>query len=241
MKRVFLVLFTAVIVLPCLTAARVQADMIQWSASGTPLIGNVPSTFGSAQIYGNAGGGVVSFLSGPLTSGTNSGSIVALNVSYAENPNGSAIPQFSGPSADYSLSITVHDAASGTFGSLIFHGNLSGEIDQGNHFWNTYIGPTTQTLKLGQDLYTVTMGPYVNGTELGPWGGGTYGTISANISVQPVTNATPEPSSLLLACLAVPPLGLARWLRRRKTGPLPTTPEPKTAGLQQGDSHARRS
>jgi len=62
----------------------------------------------------------------------------------------------------------------------------------------------------------VTMGSYVNGTELSPLASGTYGTIRANISVQPAINSVPEPSSLLLACLGLAPLGLARWFRRRR-------------------------
>ena len=63
------------------------------------------------------------------------------------------------------------------------------------------------------------MGSYVNGSMLDPVAPtGTYGTISANISVQPIgsVSPTPEPSSLLLACLGLPPLGLARWLRRHR-------------------------
>lgn len=218
MKRLFLILSASVVTLPWVSGARAQADLIQWTASGSPLGPNFNSSNGTAGIYSqNFGVGAISLLPGPTKSGTNSESIVALKVGYSINPDSSSAATFGGPSANYSLSITLHDDASGKLGSLTFRGNLSGEITNGNYFTNTYLGPTTQTLKLGQDLYTVTMGPYVNGTIISPFGdNGTYGTISASIAVQPAANSTPEPSSLLLACLGLPSLGLAGWFRRRK-------------------------
>lgn len=84
---------------------------------------------------------------------------------------------------------------------------------------NTFTGPTTQTLQLGHNLYTVTLGPvvlpqYFNAPDDGP--DLSMGSISATISAQPLTNSTPEPSSLLLACLGLPSLGLAGWFRRRR-------------------------
>ena len=219
MKRLFLVLGMVVMVLPWLAAARAQADMIEWTASGTPLGPNLNPSSGGTNIGSlNFGAGAIGMLPGPTTSETNSGSITAVEVGYSINPDSSSAATFGGPSANYSLSITLHDDASGKFGSLIFRGNLSGEITNGNYFTNTYLGPTTQTLKLGHDLYTVTMGPYVNGTIISPVADdGTYGTISATISAQPLTNSTPEPCSLLLACLGLPSLGLTVWRRRKVT------------------------
>jgi len=220
MKRLFLVLGTAAIVLPWLTTARVHAEMIQWTASGTPIGPNFNSSNGTASIYSNFGDGAIGLLPGTTQNGTNSGSVIALDVIYAVNPDSSEPAKFGGSSANYSLSLTLTDAASGASGSLTFSGNLSGEIGEGpSDLWNTYLGPTTQSLKLGQNLYTVTMGSYVNGSMLDPVAPtGTDGTISANISVQPIgpVSPTPEPSTLLLACLGLPPLGLARWLRRRR-------------------------
>ncbi|HEY7154824.1 MAG TPA: PEP-CTERM sorting domain-containing protein [Gemmataceae bacterium] len=77
---------------------------------------------------------------------------------------------------------------------------------------NTFLGSTTQTLTLGGNLYTVTIGPFVEPTS------DEKGSISASITVQPTTaiNSAPEPSSLMLACLGLPSLGLARRFRRRK-------------------------
>ncbi|HEY7313651.1 MAG TPA: PEP-CTERM sorting domain-containing protein, partial [Gemmataceae bacterium] len=128
---------------------------------------------------------------------------------------------FGGPSANYSLSLALHDTASGASGALTFRGNLSGLIgpDDSVNLTNTFLGPKTQTLTLGGNLYTVTIGPFVSPTWIGDQG---EGSLSASIAVQSAAKATPEPSSLMLACLGLPSLGLARWLRRRK-GVDPTT------------------
>ncbi|HEY7424400.1 MAG TPA: hypothetical protein VH682_09250 [Gemmataceae bacterium] len=82
---------------------------------------------------------------------------------------------------------------------------------------NTFLGPTTQSLMLGGNLYTATIGPFDNPPSRGPDLGQLPATISASISVQPAAvQSAPEPSSLVLACLGLPSLGLARWFLRRK-------------------------
>ncbi len=213
MKRMFLVLGTAIVILPWLVGARVQADAIHWSASGSPLGPNF-STNGSATIYSlNLGvNAQVDLLPGPTTSGTNSGSVVLTQLVASSDPDIGGDGNFGGPSANYSLSLALRDDASGTSGALTFRGNLSGWTFQGGPaiLTNTILGSTTQTLTLGQDLYTVTIGPFVNPS------GAQDGSISASIAVQPAVNSAPEPSSLMLACLGLPPLGLARWLRRHR-------------------------
>lgn len=219
MKRLLLILGMAVMVLPWLAGGRAEAEQIQWSESVT-LLG--PNVFvnGHAQIYSNngyGGSGGIGLNPGNTTNGTNSESVVAVNMGEATLPG--ITSTFGGPSANYSLSLTLHDLTSGASGSLTFGGNFNGDVWPGGYgnLKNTFIGPTTQTLNLGRNLYTVTIGPFVN-----PWfpeGNGTSvdgGTISASISVQPSVSSAPEPSSLVLACLGLPPLGLTRWLRRRK-------------------------
>jgi len=132
--------------------------------------------------------------------------------------------QFGASTSQYQLALHLTDQASGASGTLTFGGYLSGTlpVSYGIALYsltNTFVGPTTQSLKLGQNLYTVTIGPVVLPQEfIAPddFPSNDSGSISASISVQPLTNSAPEPSSLLLACLSLPPLGLARWLRRRK-------------------------
>lgn len=222
MKRLFLVAGMALMVLPWLAGAKAQADVIHWAASGSPLEPNL--NVGTAAIWAQNGANAVIYLNhGNTTSGTNSGSVVLVEV-HAEDFTDNNLTQknFGGPSANYSLSLALHDDASGASGSLTFRGNLSGFINKpfpgSVDLKNTFLGPTSQTLTLGKNLYTVTIGPFVPPPPVGtpPFGDGSPGSISASIAVQSSANATPEPSSLVLACLGLPSLGLARWLRRRK-------------------------
>jgi hypothetical protein len=227
MKRAFQALGMAFVILPSLTGARARADLIQWSASGTAdpagggrdvlALPNFPfSSAGIAMFPGQFDGNPVS--------GTNSGSVIITNLGTDINgSNPGAIYQFGGPSAQYRLSLLLRDQASGNSGTLTFRGYFGGQLslqDPSMAFslTNTFVGPTTQTLQLGHNLYTVTLGPvvlprYFNPPDDDPeWGSG---SISASISVKSSVNSTPEPSSLLLACLGLPSLGLTVWRRRK--------------------------
>ncbi|HEY7424919.1 MAG TPA: PEP-CTERM sorting domain-containing protein [Gemmataceae bacterium] len=73
----------------------------------------------------------------------------------------------------------------------------------------------TQTLTLGGNLYTVRLDGFFSesGHFIPPYNGG--GGIGANISAEKL-GVAPEPSSLLLACLGLPSLGLAGWFSRQR-------------------------
>jgi hypothetical protein len=222
MKRAFRVLVTVLVILPWFSGARVQAEMIQWSASGSGESAYGP-TYGTAEVpalpaYGLSPAGIQMFPGGNA-SGTNSRSVVLTQL-YA-SVGGAAdgrFYDFSSPSSQYQLSLLLRDQASGASGTLTFRGYFNGVLpyDQDTSagtFTNTFVGPTTKTLKLGHNLYTVTLGPIVLPQD---YSHDFTGSISASISVQPATNSTPEPSSLLLACLGLPSLGLVGWFRRRR-------------------------
>jgi hypothetical protein len=220
MKRLCLIVSTAVVILPWLAGARAQADVIHWTASGRGLGPNLLPEYGVAFISPQNGvGAAISLLPGKTTSGSNSGSVVAVKLVAGGIPDRMDTAIFGGPSANYSLSLMLHDDDVSDSGSLTFRGNLSGWIDTDDsaHFTNTFLGPTTQSLILGtlpgrpRRLYTVTIGPFVSPSLFDP------GSISAAIDVQPgpAVEPTPEPSSRILACLGLPSLGLAGWLRRR--------------------------
>lgn len=218
MKSVFLALGTAMVILPSLSEARVQAGAIYWSASGGPTGPNVNPDNGGLVIHSHdLSDGIIGFDPGRKTNGANSGSVV-LTTLYAFT-NSSINRFFGGPSSNYVLSLVLRDSASGASGSLTFRGNLSGFINAGGmgttDLTNAFLGSSTQTLTLGKNLYTVTIGPFVSPGP--PLPNSPSGSISASIAAQPAvkTASNPEPSSLVLACLGLPSLGVARWFRRR--------------------------
>ncbi len=230
MKRLFLVPAMAAVILPWLAGAKAHADLIQWTATGAaypasgsaevPALPNFP--YSSAGILMDPG----QYSTNPV-SGTNSGSVVIANLSTTINYNNDGSPsesyQFGGPSAQYRLGLLLRDQASGASATLTFRGYFSGYLPLADpsvpySLTNTFVGPTTQTLHLGHNLYTVSLGPvvlprYFNSPDDGP--DLSMGSISASISAKPLTNSTPEPSSLLLACLGLPSLGLTVWRRRK--------------------------
>jgi hypothetical protein len=140
--------------------------------------------------------------------------LVNINASPAST---GAVGLFGGPSGNYSLRITLHDSASGASGSLTFGGNLFGSIVQGDgieFISDQWTNSTFQSLKLGGNLYTVNADGFSNGTGFSTIPNGT-GHIFASVYAEKL-GVAPEPSSLVLACLGLPSLGLARWFRRRK-------------------------
>src|SRR5262249_29714492 len=118
----------------------------------------------------------------------------------------------------YTLSLFLQDQDSGKSGTISFTGEFNGMLTaDSSNITNTFVGPTTQTLVLGDHLYTVSIGPY---SAPGPTGVVNVGGIGARADVKVSTIFhTPEPSSCLLAlvgtaCLAfVRPRGLRRGQR----------------------------
>jgi hypothetical protein len=114
----------------------------------------------------------------------------------------------------YGLDVSLRDGASGATGTLSFTGRFDGGFDKSFiQLNNTFTGLTTQSLTLGANIYTVTVGPY---TSPGLPGTGAQGRIQADVTVQPQGGppASPEPSSLVLAGLGLSSLGLGIWRRR---------------------------
>jgi hypothetical protein len=206
------------VILPWLAGARVQADLIQWSASGSAVESTQGLSYIGIDEPWSKGGVYMS--NGPKTNGTNSGSVLLTMLkTYDDNTSGENLGTGINVQGNYDLHLGLRDLASGASGSPIFHGSLVANFGfNGGEITNTFLGSTTQTLALGKNLYTVTVGPFIppgSPTDLNTGMGGTPGSISASIAVQPQTNSTPEPSSLLLACLGLPWLGLTVWRRRK--------------------------
>jgi hypothetical protein len=108
----------------------------------------------------------------------------------------------------FSLTIVIHDPQNGKSGSLTFNGSLNGTLwHHGADLTVTMSSPLTQTLHLNHQLYQVTLIPpdQIHGP------GHLAGTFFASIKI----SHNPEPSTLVLAALGTPALGLTFWRRRK--------------------------
>ena len=112
----------------------------------------------------------------------------------------------------YSLPLRLTDVASGQSGTLTFTAVLNGTVSVGNaKIGNPFTSDTTQSIVLGNNLYTATIGPFV---PPGPPGWLLGGNISGHVTVEPLANvqataaplapaSVPEPSGLVLAGLGL--------------------------------------
>ena len=191
-----------------------------WTYSWSP---NNDST-GTAvkNISGDAGstGGVSFTLEGSKLA-TGSSDIVATNLRIfssadATNPDQMGKDPVNNPTGGmYSLTLTLTDTASGQTGTALFKGQLTGSFslynsNLSNQFFNTLDSPTTQTLLLGINTYTVTLQSY---SFPGPPTASNAGSIGAHVTVNGGVGSiaeTPEPTSLMLSCLGLTVLGAVR-------------------------------
>ncbi len=129
------------------------------------------------------------------------------DLTLAPGPRLDGIPFRNAP---YSIQLTLTDTASQVSGLLTFNGVLNGFADEGSHvstMTSTFVGSTRQSLKLGENRYTVSM---LSPDPLLHWAPQNsvnmfFGTIDAHVNVSPASGprATPEPSCLLLAGMGV--------------------------------------
>lgn len=214
---------------------------IAWSYRSAPSPTTIPADWVAYPLSGTAiwwpppwpppfsGQGSLHLSDGPVHHLTGSTDIIATRV-WATSQAPKWFPaQFT--NAAYRLSLILTDQASGKSGVVTFRGLFNGSLwAHGANISNRFIGPLSQTLILGLDVYTVTIGPYL---PPGPHGWWDAGAIGAHVDVHflepppwildaqelassaPATVHSPEPSSLSLAALGLSGLGLVVWRRRR--------------------------
>jgi hypothetical protein len=163
---------------------------------------------------GNGTGGVT-FTNQSPQEAANSSDIVATNLRVFSSAS-SAKPDQLVKNGAYSLTLTLKDIASGQVGMLTFTGKLTGtfSIDSAD-VSNAFTGPTTQSITLGGNVYTVTIGPYA---PPGPPTSSNAGSIAAHVDVSSVVHVqdVPEPSGLVLCGLGGGLLALVSWRRFRR-------------------------
>jgi hypothetical protein len=188
-----------------LAASPVRADLMpsfSYSWDQTP-----------ATLAADSGGtGSISLSVGSGTA-TAPSTIVAANLSVISSALAPTMDTYTNKA--YQLTLTLTDAASGKAGNFVFNGVLNGTANTtSSNFTNEYVGLTKITDHIGAYNYTVQiLAPVVPPIT----GGITEGGISAQVTVAPasgpVTQSTPEPSSLILAGLGLPLLAGRRRLR----------------------------
>jgi hypothetical protein len=216
MKRPLL-FFASAAGLLCLAGSQAQASQtqtpaVQWSYNFTPS-----QSFVSADTPGT---GTVTFTNGLTQSASGNSDVVVTNLRTSSTSPVSA-PDTLTSNGAYSVSMTVTDAASGQSATLTFTGKLGGSFSSVNsNVTNSFTGQTSDTVTLGGNNYTVTMGGY---TPPGPPTANNAGSISAHVAVAPASGTghgagnAPEPSTLVLSCLGLTFAGAASWRKRRRS------------------------
>jgi hypothetical protein len=182
------------LLLLALTAAPARADFLGWSYDWTASPTSIPMT----------AAGNLSLQTIHGTSPAASDNIIAVGIFFSQPPVLTPAAPTIGPTP-YTLTLTLTDEASGQSGKATFGGTLSGSS---TNLANSFTTPTTRHLLLGDNDYTVTVGPYFKPVLTFP------GFVGATVEAAPAAKDAPEPATLALAACALPGLLLA--VRRRR-------------------------
>jgi hypothetical protein len=178
------------------SAAPARADFMGWSYDWTASPTAIPT----------AGGGTLSLVTAPGNSAATTDNIIAAGIFSSPSDPTAAAPTGTISPTPYTLTLKLTDAASGQFGTATFGGTLSGST---TNLSNSFTTPTTRQFVLGDNQYTVTIGPYFKPASIIP------GIIGASVEEAPApAKDVPEPATLALAACALP--GIVLGLRGRK-------------------------
>ncbi len=118
-----------------------------------------------------------------------------------------------GQGTAFSLTFAIHDGSN--TGAITFTGLLFGDLKKDKNGNETssvridWLGPTTKSLDIDHHIYALSISDLIKDGTFPD----TKGLGSIDVAVKVRHN--PEPASLVLAALAVPPLCLT-WLRRKR-------------------------
>ena len=202
-RTLFLHTLTLALVLLGTTTAR--ADLIQWGFNWTATPAAV-----------TAGGGKITLSNEAYHTAAGDSNIVATALRVVSSATAGAPDTFGPGQGHYSLRLDLKDLATNSSGFLLFFGQMQGNFSGTSaNVTNTFTGPTTQSIGLGDTYFTVTLSYF---TPPGPPTATNYGSIGAFVHVQSAgqLTQTPEPSSMVLAGIGLGLAGLLGWRRRRR-------------------------
>ena len=185
-----------------LAGVRARADQISWSYDFSMSTGTVHNNADT----GDRGHVALTPFSGTLTGAVpTSATITAVNLTALSGASAQDPAHFN--NAEYTLVMKLTDVSSGLVAAATFEGELNGTISaSGTNLTNTFLGQKTYQFDLNHHIYDISIGAF---TAPGAPGSGDLGSIAVDVSI----HHNPEPSSLILAGLALPALAL---LRRRR-------------------------
>jgi hypothetical protein len=176
--------------------------MYSWSRSPDVLLADAPGT------------GYITLTDEPMQSALGNSDVVATNLRTFSTASRANPDVFT--ATPYQLGLTLVDGDSNQTATLTFTGQIDGELTAGSSkLDNMFTSPTVQSVVLGENRYTVSMGAW---SPPGPPDSTNSGSISAHaeISIESIMTL-PEPGSLVLAGMAAGVIGIVGWRRRSAT------------------------
>jgi hypothetical protein len=203
MKRRLPILLGSAFVWMLCAGTNARAAFIPWSYNWSP---------GSAFVSATSGSGRIDTSNEPLGHAVGSTDVVITNLrTESTAPRNTPDVYMDAP---FSATMTIIDGLNGMHATVNVAGVFEGKVSSGSsNLEFTLTSPLTQTVTLGQDMYTITFGRY---SPPGPPSAVNSGSISARVHVTHLTQHAPEPSSALLAYLGASFVGLASWRRWRQ-------------------------
>jgi hypothetical protein len=195
----------AVLVLLLVAGTQARADFIQWSYNWS---------INPISVLSDDGNGSVSFTNQPPQTASGNSDTVATNLK-ANSLAPASNPDTLNNTGAYTLTLSLTDTASGQSGTVSFNGKLSGSFSSSSaNITNAFLGATSKTIFLGDNSYTVTIGPY---SPPGPPDSTNLGSIAAHVDVSAIgiSSTSPEPSTLLLGLFGLSGAGAISWRKRR--------------------------
>src|SRR6266849_1059867 len=175
MKRSSIYSLAAALALTLLAQAHVRADFVSWTYNFGRSPVAVPAD--------GSGTGGLSLTDESTHQADGTSDIVATNIrAFSSAPRNHPDTFTNSP---YTLSLFLKDNASGLSTTLAFHGVFNGIISATSaNVTTTFTATLTETVKLGNNTYTINLGNYV---PPGPPDASNAGSISAHVAVNEFT------------------------------------------------------